>query len=152
MTTAPTDIWQFEQRLTHRLWLWGGMSTLVGALLALFGSSFWRGWGLQSLGWGAIDALLAFLGARRVQARSAEPAAHDPQVQAREARRARGILLFNAGLDVGYVAGGLALAHTKGRDDPFWRGSGYGIVLQGAFLLFLDLAHALLVPQRDPGR
>jgi hypothetical protein len=41
-----------------------------------------------------------------------------------------------------YVLGGLWLARTKGEDDEFWRGSGWGIVVQGAFLFVFDLIHA----------
>jgi membrane protein implicated in regulation of membrane protease activity len=150
MSAAPTDIWQFERGLTRRLLIGGGASTLLGIAFALVGSPFWRGLGLQFAGWGAIDALLALVGRKRARARAAEPEGHAPQQQAEEARRIRGILLFNAGLDVGYVTGGLVLVRTKGRDDPFWRGSGYGIALQGAFLLLVDLIHGLLVPQRAP--
>jgi hypothetical protein len=51
--------------------------------------------------------------------------------------------LVNAGLDVLYVAGGTALALRRGQNDPYWRGVGQGIVLQGGFLLLFDLWHGL---------
>ncbi|MGC9356550.1 MAG: DUF6992 family protein [Anaerolineae bacterium] len=150
MGEAPTDIWQFESGLTHRLLTWGAASTLVGALFALAKSPFWKGMGLQFASWGVVDALLALAGQKRARAQAADPEAHTLERQAEEARRMRGILLFNAGLDVGYVTGGLTLARTRGREDPFWRGSGWGIAAQGTFLLFVDLIHGLLVPRYDP--
>ena len=38
------------------------------------------------------------------------------------------------------------LALTLGVDSPFWRGNGWGIVVQGGFLFFFDLLHALGTP------
>ena len=51
--------------------------------------------------------------------------------------RLRRVLLVNAGLDVGYLAVGAALVR-HGR----WRGDGWAVVVQGAFLLVLDSAAA----------
>ena len=65
-----------------------------------------------------------------------------PEITARESRNLRRLLLVNAGLDVGYMAAGSALARTKGQNDPGWRGHGIGILLQGAFLWVFDLFHA----------
>lgn len=50
------------------------------------------------------------------------------------------ILLFNAGLDVGYIAAGLYLnerGKRLGREQ--WQGFGKSVMLQGAFLLSFDL-------------
>ncbi|HSI75464.1 MAG TPA: hypothetical protein VK957_06205 [Lunatimonas sp.] len=50
------------------------------------------------------------------------------------------ILLFNAGLDVGYIAGGLYLNERGKRlDRKQWQGFGKSVVLQGAFLLSFDV-------------
>ncbi|MFP4095771.1 MAG: DUF6992 family protein [Cyclobacteriaceae bacterium] len=51
------------------------------------------------------------------------------------------ILLFNAGLDIGYMAGGLYLierARRSGNTDERLRGYGQSVILQGAFLLAFD--------------
>ncbi|HAX70778.1 MAG TPA: hypothetical protein DCY14_14295 [Anaerolineae bacterium] len=53
------------------------------------------------------------------------------------------ILLINTALDVLYVAGGIALILTFGAANPEWRGHGWGIIVQGGFLFFFDLFHAL---------
>ena len=71
------------------------------------------------------------------------------EVLAREARNLRRILLINTGLDVLYVTSGVALALTLGVDNPFWRGNGWGIVVQGGFLFCFDLLHALGVPRPE---
>ena len=59
----------------------------------------------------------------------------------------RRLLLVNAALDVLYVAGGVTLAVRRGKDDPYWRGVGLGIVVQGGFLLGFDLWHGLHAPE-----
>ncbi len=56
------------------------------------------------------------------------------------------ILLFNAGLDVGYIAGGLYLnerGKRLGREQ--WQGFGKSVVLQGAFLLSFDIIMYLVM-------
>jgi hypothetical protein len=50
-------------------------------------------------------------------------------------------LLFNAGLDIGYIAGGLYLLERAKRGDSTderLRGYGQSIIMQGAFLLAFD--------------
>ncbi len=52
------------------------------------------------------------------------------------------ILLFNAGLDVGYMLGGLYLIERSrrgGRNSERLKGFGQSIILQGAFLFGFDL-------------
>jgi sulfite exporter TauE/SafE len=50
------------------------------------------------------------------------------------------ILLFNAGLDVGYIAAGLYLNERGKRlNREQWQGFGKSVILQGAFLLSFDL-------------
>lgn len=49
------------------------------------------------------------------------------------------VLLFNAGLDVGYMAFGLYLRERgKRQDDDRWYGYGNSMMLQGAFLFAFD--------------
>ncbi|MCB9114630.1 MAG: hypothetical protein H6639_06730 [Caldilineaceae bacterium] len=64
-----------------------------------------------------------------------------PAEAATDLRNLRRLLWFNAGLDVLYVAGGLALFR---RADETQRGHGAGIVLQGLFLFKFDAIHAFL--------
>jgi hypothetical protein len=134
---APTDIWQFEDRVGRRLLAWAVGSVVTGGALALR-DAFWRGVGIQYAGWGLVDGLLALVARRRARARAGEPAGD-------EARRLRRIFAVNTGLDVLYVLGGLGYARSH-EDDDFRRGNGWGVVVQGGFLLLFDLLHALNTP------
>lgn len=60
-----------------------------------------------------------------------------------EASRLDNILLFNAGLDLGYMALGYALIERGKRlDSSRLQGYGQSLILQGAFLFVFDLAFA----------
>lgn len=136
------SIWQYYRAITRRLLAWSVVSVVAGVTLLFFGP-LWQGVGLEAIAWGVIDAGIALVGgwvARRRRAGLADPVA--PEALAREARSLRRILLINTGLDMLYVAGGVALALTLGVDSLFWRGNGWGIVVQGGFLFFFDLLHA----------
>lgn len=123
-----------------RLAVWGGASAVGGAALALASSrrrhpARWA-LGVQTAGWGLVNASIAAFGLSR----SPAPV---PSV-AEAVRREDGfhdILLFNEGLNVAYVATGvtMAVAAARGvRGAPAWRGHGWAVVAQGAALLALD--------------
>jgi hypothetical protein len=60
------------------------------------------------------------------------------------------ILLFNAGLDVGYVATGLYLRERgRRRDQQRLRGYGRSLLLQGAFLFLFDLGLYAAIHQKQ---
>jgi hypothetical protein len=113
-----------ESRLTAALGRWAAGSVAVGALLSVPRGT--RGFGRQTLAWGAVDGAIALVGSRRRAARGPT----DPE-------RLRRVLLVNAGLDVGYLATGAWLVR-----DGRWRGDGAAVVVQGLFLLVLDSAAA----------
>jgi carboxylesterase len=144
-------IWDLYAALTRRLLWWGLGSVLVGILLLVPGGPFWTAFGIQAAAWGAIDALIALLGRRaslRRQKAYADPLAED--VLDKEARMLRRLLWINTGLDVLYVTGGLIVALLLGATSAAWQGHGWGIVVQGAFLLFFDSIHAQSVPPALP--
>ena len=134
-----TDAEKFQRTVTNRLLAWGILSIAGGALLQLARSPFWRAFGQQAMGWGAIDAALAILGRRGLERKVQR--GYPPVEAAKDLHNLRRILWFNAGLDVLYMAGGLALLR---RTDPAQRGHGAGIAFQGLFLFKFDLIHALL--------
>lgn len=139
------DIWEFQQHLTRRLSLWA-LASLVTGLALLKQDPFWQGVGIQFIAWGAIDLLIAIFGAafaRRQKARLTPDAAAVSALK--EGTRLKRILLINTGLDVIYVAGGLAVILTLGTKDTGWQGHGLGIIVQGGFLFFFDLYHALKI-------
>lgn len=115
---------------------WGAGSIVVGAGLARQRSEVLRQIGLQAIGWGAIDALLAWAGrrsARQRMALAATPTPHPDEIK--DARGFQRLVAFNAGLDVLYILGGLWLARDP---RPTRRGTGLGIAIQGLFLLIYD--------------
>ncbi len=139
-------------QLGRRLALWSVLSLVASALMLLLAArpehkghkrNLWRGAASQFAGWGAIDLGIALLGMASAKKQAASPDAHAPEQQLRGHANLRKILWINTGLDVGYVSGGLALARTIGKSNPFWRGTGWGIVLQGCFLFIFDLLHVL---------
>ena len=142
---AP-NIWQFQQTLVRRLLAWSGVSIAAGLGLQ-FGGPFWRGVGAQAISWGLIDAGIAWFGRRSAQRRQARlPDPPTPVQITQETRNLRRLLWVNTGLDVFYMLTGLALIRTRGKTDQTWRGHGWGIILQAAFLFLFDLIHALLIP------
>ena len=142
-------IWDYQDALTRRLLLWAALSSAAGAVLLLVGDAFWRGFGLQAVVWGLIDAGIAIFGGRAARKRRL---AHlgGPSVVEREAASLKRLLWINVGLDALYVVGGIVLIYTLGQDNAFAAGNGWGIVVQGAFLFIFDLGYALATPRADP--
>lgn len=128
---------QFSNQLSHRLLVWSWLSVGSGTAMATAADETMRGVGQQFWGWGAIDALIALFGLWQNQRRG--PLTADQETA--ELTKLRRILWVNTFLDVGYVVGGWWLARTKGRTAPRWRGTGWGIVIQGGFLFLFDLWH-----------
>ena len=97
----------------------------------------------MNIGWGAVNLALAATGYA-----AARRAAHTPAGPADRAGAVRGQLrtenlyLFNAGLDVAYLATGAYLlekSHNPATGNPArWRGYGQSLLLQGGFLLLFD--------------
>lgn len=144
-------IWQFQQKLSGRLLMWGAGS-VVGGLFLLRGNRFWRGVGWQFIGWGAIDAVIALFG--QVSANNRLDNMENPgldSVQTSESENLQRLLWINAALDVMYVAGGKRWA-DQDKGDGSRAGHGLGIALQGTFLLVFDIYHALKIPKTDQPR
>ncbi|MBU6122020.1 DUF6992 family protein [Hymenobacter siberiensis] len=96
----------------------------------------------MNVGWGAVNLALAgtgYLAARRAN----RPPAADRATNVRAQLRTENLYLFNAGLDVAYLATGFYLLE-KGRNPTAsgsperWRGYGQSLLLQGGFLLLFD--------------
>lgn len=149
-----TSVWQRQERVSRALARWALASIALGAGLwwdgARDGTARRAAFGQQTVAWGAVDAVIAALGDRRRRARLtalADADLADGELQRRERAGLRRLLVVNAGLDVGYLAGGVAWAR---RGDPASRGHGAAVVVQGLFLLVFDLWQARAVA-RDPG-
>ncbi len=101
--------------------------------------------------WNAVNLVIAGIGyhaARKIQPESLDLAGSV------EAYHTMGkILIFNAGLDLAYIAGGFYLKErSKYTDNKPERLAGYGnaVILQGAFLFTFDIAlYLILNAQND---
>ncbi len=131
-------IWKFESDLTNRLLVWSILSLLSGLYAWFATNEFGRGFGIQLVAWGAVDAAIAIVGAGTAARRKSTA---DPK---KEALFIRKVLWINFGLDMLYILGGVWVTQTF--SESFWQGTGWGIVLQGAFLFLFDLIRALRVP------
>jgi len=131
-------VWKFESDLTNRLLVWSILSLLSGLYIWFATNEFGRGFGIQLVAWGAVDAAIAIVGARTAARRKSTA---DPKSEALFISK---VLWINFGLDVLYILGGFWVIQTY--LEMFWQGTGWGIVLQGAFLFLFDLIHALRVP------
>lgn len=138
MHPMHNPIWKFESDLTNRLLVWSILSLLSGLYIWFATNEFGRGFGIQLAAWGAVDAVIAIVGAGTAARRKSTA---DPK---KEALFIRKVLWINFGLDVLYILGGFWVIQTY--SESFWQGTGWGIVLQGAFLFLFDLIHALRVP------
>lgn len=137
------DPWVRQQALGRTTTIWAAVSIAVGAAAASRSGPWWRGFGHQHAGWGAIDlGIVAVAGAlqKRRMRRLGNP--YNPEALEHERLWLRRILVINAVADAGYVVGGVAL--WRGRPaHSYAAGAGAAIALQGTFLLLHDAQHAI---------
>jgi len=133
---------RLDQRGLRVLGAWAVGNLLVSGIAANQTEGSARYFHQMNVGWGAVNLALAgagYLGARRA---ARAPAADRPSA-VRAQLRTEKLYLFNAGLDVAYLATGLYLLE-KGRNPTApgsserWRGYGQSLLLQGGFLLLFD--------------
>ncbi|MGF1661074.1 MAG: hypothetical protein ACFCVG_01140 [Kineosporiaceae bacterium] len=120
--------------LTRRLVAWGVVSVAGGTVLAAAGAvrgqRVLAGVGRQAVAWGAVDLVIAGVGS----AANRRPVTDAP----RAVRSLRRLLLGNAVLDMGYLAGAAVLARRPER-----AGDALGVAVQAVALLVLDVGHAV---------
>ena len=139
-------IWDFQRTVSRALLVWSAISAAIGLVLGARRTPFRQGVASQFLGWPLINAGIAVFGALSAARRERTLGdAQSPERRDREARNLRRLLRINAGLDVGYMAGGLLLM-LRPRSGERLKGTGLGILLQGAFLFCFDLLLSLRVP------
>ncbi|NWF65462.1 MAG: hypothetical protein HXY38_14290 [Chloroflexi bacterium] len=146
---AGMDIWNVQTQLICRLTFWS-LASITAGLPILSRDPFWQGVGIQCIAWGVIDLLIAAIGAASAKRRKSRLTPDELAESAlKESVSLKRILLINTGLDVLYVASGIALILTLGMNDPGWRGHGWGIITQGGFLFFFDRYHAHIIASRE---
>lgn len=140
------NVFVFQRHALPVLMGWAAGSIICGGILWRLGNDWWRGLGIQFVAWGIIDGVIAYLG-RRGATRKAGCLASGEMTASehnKEALRFEKVLWINAALDIGYVIGGSVLTKLS-PGSLFLQGMGWGIVIQGAFLLIWDVVLVLLV-------
>jgi hypothetical protein len=148
-TTAPVspekqfagDILRHQDRAMNVLLGWSGLSVASGAVMLSSGSPVTRDFGLQNIGWGAIDGGIALFAKHGIAKK--RKTGFDPE---KERKNFQKILLINSLLDVVYVGAGSALV-ASGKDKL--KGHGYGVIVQGSFLFLFDGINYLLVKRKS---
>ena len=123
---------------------WGAANLAVGAFGMRRAQGENRAFHQMNLAWGAVNFGLA--AGVWWTATHSDPTSFDLYETVRQHHRLQKIFLFNAGLDVAYIAGGFWLqerAKTATRRPERLRGFGKSILLQGAFLFVFDLGACL---------
>lgn len=126
------------------LGVWASANIAVGAIVMGRAQGEQRAFHQMNLGWGVINLGLAASGFWT--ATHTDPASFDLYQTTLQHHRMQKILLFNAGLDVAYMAGGLYLmerAKTAPKNQDRLRGFGKSVLLQGAFLFAFDVGAAI---------
>jgi hypothetical protein len=152
LPSQADNLYSYQTRAMPILLGWSVGSIVTGALWLSSASKFWRGLGSQFLGWGAIDGLIAGFalrgatkGAARLEAGEISPAEHQRQWLQFER-----FVWLNVLLDIGYVLAGVGLKRSNPH-DPQRQGLGWGIAIQGGFLLIWDILLASLSRSKRRG-
>lgn len=140
-------LFDFQLRTFPILLAWSIGSVAAGLFWWLKGDRWLRGFGMQFVGWGLIDGLIALFALRGAVDKSTqlESGYISPSEHARQARSFKKIVLANAFLDIGYMLGGRWLIQRFPHDQQK-QGMGWAIIIQGGFLMVWDVFLALLSP------
>lgn len=130
---------------------WGALNLVVGLAAGLRGEGPARSFHLMNAGWGAVNLGLAAWGG--CDAAHADAAGFTLAQALSEQRSIENIFLFNAGLDLAYVAGGawmLERSQRGGERAALLDGGGKAVMLQGAVLFAFDLLMYLCQRAGEP--
>jgi hypothetical protein len=141
------DPWRLARRVGTQLAAWSAFSVVAGGLMAWAAATLvvgdaavtLRAVALQFVVWGAIDGAIAAFGERDRRHRLGRGEGGDPAATRAFGARLQRLLRLNAGLDVLYVATGIALIVAW--RGPAGLGHGLGVLIQGGFLLAFDAWH-----------
>lgn len=120
------------------LMTWAGLNMAVGSVGYFSASGRSKYFHQMNAGWNIVNAGIATAGL--ISAAGEAPGNLGPVETVRQAEFLEKLLLFNAGLDVGYAMFGLYLKE-RGRRTNAERLRGYGdsLLIQGGFLFLFDL-------------
>lgn len=133
------DVLRHQERAMNVLLGWSGASVMAGSTMLFHDSITIRDMGIQNMAWGVIDAGIALYARHSISSKMIS----DISVQ-KEKQNFRKLLLVNSLLDIVYVGIGTAMT-ASGKEKL--KGHGYGIIIQGAFLLIFDGINFFLIPE-----
>jgi hypothetical protein len=122
-------------------WALGNMA-VSGILLANTEGGVSKGFHQMNIGWNAVNLTIASLG--YLAAMKSNPADLDLFGTVDEHYKLQRVFLFNAGLDVGYMAAGayvMERSKSSIKNPEQMKGFGQAIIVNGAFLFVFDLAN-----------
>jgi hypothetical protein len=122
-------------------WALGNMA-VSGILLANTEGGVAKGYHQMNIGWNAVNLTIAGFG--YLAAIKSNPASFDLFGSIDEHYKLQKIFLFNAGLDVGYMAAGayvMERSKSSLKNPEQLKGFGQAIIVNGAFLFVFDLAN-----------
>jgi hypothetical protein len=121
-------------------WAVGNMA--VSGILLGNAKGVAKGYHRMNIGWNAVNLTIAGFG--YFAALKSNPASFDLYGTIDEHYKIQKLFLFNAGLDVGYMAAGAWLTERSkntNKDPLQMKGFGRAIIVNGAFLFAFDLAN-----------
>ncbi len=121
-------------------WALGNMA--VSGILLGNTEGVTKGYHQMNIGWNAVNLTIAGFG--YLAAMKSNPAAFDLFGSINEHYKIQKIFIFNAGLDVGYMAAGAyVIERSKStlKNPEQIKGFGQAIIVNGAFLFVFDLAN-----------
>ncbi|MDE3236384.1 MAG: hypothetical protein KGO81_10555 [Bacteroidota bacterium] len=117
---------------------WSGLNIIQSGISATNTSGATQAFLKMNVYWNIANAAIAGWGLWQVKKKMAEKLSFRNNWL--EQNKLEKLLLFNTGLDVGYITTGLFLNEKGQRSgNPQTEGYGTGIIVQGSFLLILDL-------------
>lgn len=119
---------------------WAVGNIVSGSLLSLKATGSQKYFHQMNAGWNLVNLGIAAFG--YLSEASVDPGTLDLYDSVQAHFSMEKTLLFNAGLDIGYVAGGFFLmekAKNVTKNEDRFKGFGRSLVLQGAFLFVFDL-------------
>ncbi len=129
----------------YQLLAWAGLCGGVGVAMMLSTREAIRAFGGMTLAWAVVNALIALFALRGVRHKARQSA--DAETMRGWARQLYRLLWINFGLDILYIAVGVALARWDVANRMLV-GFGWAVVVQGAFLLLFDGWHGWRVRRR----
>jgi hypothetical protein len=122
-------------------WALGNMA-VSGILLSNTKNGVTKGFHQMNIGWNAVNLTIAGFG--YVAALKSDPSTFDLFGSIDEHYKLQRLFIFNAGLDVGYIAAGAFLmerSKSRLKKPEQMKGFGQAVVVNGAFLFAFDLVN-----------